>query len=354
MFKYFLSIVILSLALNSVVSGQLPVAPNPDNVERADGDGGFSRGFGDTNHAWSFDWFDCHLHLAYSHFPNKLVGGQIQEVMDRWFNLVGIYHCGRAILLDPYLETMQWAKDDSRVYVFWWMEWDQADQLPEIQRRVKEGLIQGLKLHTGDFRKKDNPDYRVMGTPAWHKVYDYCESVNLPILIHVNEHWGDQRYTYGRGAKQFWARAGYTNQELLDYFLSELVAKHPGVKWVLAHMNFQGTETMARLFDRYPNLYVDTSIGMYLREYDRLTAEEIKPYREFCIKYADRLLFGTDGFAYQPLESSYPGHVRNWWLPHHIFIASLGLPQDALDAITHGTCEKVLGKYLKQAVTHEE
>ncbi|MFH1071671.1 MAG: amidohydrolase family protein [Candidatus Glassbacteria bacterium] len=330
------------------LSSQYPVSPSSDNTEREQGDGGFSRGFGDTNHAWSFDWFDSHLHLAYSHFPNVLKGSQIQEVMDRWFNLVGVYQCGRAILLDPYLETMEWAKDDPRLYVFWWLEWDQADQLPEIKRRAEAGLIQGLKLHTGDFRRQKNPDYRVMGSPAWHQVYDYCESAGLPVLIHVNEHWGDQRYAYGRGAKAFWARAGYTNQELLDYFLKELVAKHPGVKWVVAHMNFQGIETLSRLFDRYPNLYVDTSIGMYLREFDRLTPEEIKPYRDFCIKYADRLLFGTDGFAYQPLESSYAGHVRNWWLPHHIFIASLGLPQETLDAITHGTCEKVLGRYLKR------
>jgi predicted TIM-barrel fold metal-dependent hydrolase len=251
--------------------------------------------------------------------------------------------------MDPYLETMEWAKDDPRVYVFWWLKWEQSDQLPEIQRRVKEGLVQGLKLHSGDFRKNPNPDYRVMGTPEWHAIYAYCEQAELPIVLHLNQHWGDQRYTYGKGSKEFWAEAGYTNQQLLDYFLNEMAVKHPKVKWVLTHMNFQGNESLAHLFDRYPNLYVDTSIGMFLREFDMLSPEEIKPYRDFCMKYADRLMFGTDAFAYQPLESAYPGHLRNWWLPHQLFMTQLRLPQNTLEKITHGTAEALLGKYAKSA-----
>lgn len=324
------------------------VEPYPDNPEREKGDNGFSRGFGNTNHSYSFDWFDSHMHLAWSHYPDRLDSAQIQKVVDGWFQRTGPYHNTRIILLDPYLETMKWARNDPRVYVFWWLTWDQSDQLHEIQRRVNQGLIQGIKLHTGDFMRKDNPDYKVMTTPEWQKIYAYCEENDLPVLIHVNQHWGDQGYTYGRGAKEFWEKAEYTNQELLDFFLTEMVAKYPGVKWIVAHMNFQGTESLSKLMDKYPNLCFDTSIGMFLREYDHLTIHEAKSYRDFCIKYADRLMFGTDAFAYHPDESAYPGHIRNWWLPHYLFISELGLPQEILDKITHGTCEKVLGDYLKE------
>jgi hypothetical protein len=288
-----------------------PPEPSPDNVERWEGDNAFSRGFGMTNHSFSFDWFDSHIHLAYSHYPNRLKGAQIREVIDKWFGMTRVYQSGRAILLDPYLETMEWAKSDPRVHVFWWLDWDQAGQLPEIKRRVQEGLIQGLKLHTGDFRKKKG-DYRMMGSEQWRAVYSYCEQAELPIVLHLNEHWGDQRYTYGKGAKEFWAIAGYTNQELLDYFLRELAGGHSKVKWILTHMNFQGC-----------------------------------PYRDFCIQYADRIMFGTDAFAYHPLPSEYPGHLRNWWLPHQIFLMQLRLPQRTLDQVTHGTAEAVLGRYLK-------
>ena len=322
------------------------VEPYPDNVERWEGDNGFSRGFGMTNHAYSFDWFDSHVHLAYSHFPNRLRGRQIQEVMDHYFHRTGVYHSTRAILMDPYLDTMQWARNDPRVSVFWWLKWDQSDQLPEIKRRVEEGLIQGLKFHTGDFRSKGQ-SFTVMGADEWHEVYSYCDEMELPICLHLNQHWGHQRYAYGVGAKEFWAGVNYTNHDLLAYFLEELAAKHRRTPWILAHMSFMGNDALAHVFDRHPNIYVDTSIGMFLREYDWLTAEEATPYREFCLKYADRLMFGTDAFAYHPLPRDYAGHVRNWWLPHQLFIMHLGLPQDVLDTITHGTCEALLGKCLK-------
>ena len=335
----------VSLAIAAGRSQQYPVEPYPDNIERSEGDGGFSRGFGMTNHAFSFDWFDSHAHLAYSHFPNRLKGPEIQQVMDSWFRMTGIYQSGRIILMDPYLETMEWTKDDPRVYVFWWLKWDEAD-VAEIERRTTQGLIQGLKLHSGDFRGKAG-DYKIMGSENWHAVYDYCGRAGLPIALHLNQHWGDQRYTTGRGAKEFWAKAGYTNQQLLDYFLNEIAARHPKTKFILTHMNFQGCDALARIFDRYPNVYTDTSIGMFLREFDSLTPAEIKPYRDFSIRYADRLMFGTDAFAYHPLASEYPGHIRNWWLPHQIFLMRLRLPQETLDKITHGTCERILGKRLK-------
>ncbi len=342
--KDFPVLITLSLAVAAGCCQEYPVAPYPDNIERSEGDGGFSRGFGMTNHAFSFDWFDSHIHLAYSHFPNRLKGEEIGQVMDSWLRMTGVYQSGRAILMDPYLETMEWAKDDPRVYVFWWLKWDQTDVLPEIKRRVASGLIQGLKLHTGDL---PGHDYHVMGSETWQAIYDYCGQAGLPIALHLNQHWGDHLYTTGENSKAFWAKAGYTNQQLLDYFLKEIAARHPRTRFILTHMNFQGCDALARMFDRYPNIYTDTSIGMFLREFDSLTPSEIGPYRDFSIRYADRLMFGTDAFAYQPGASAYPGYLRNWWLPHQIFVTQLRLPQEALDKITHGTCEHVLGKYLK-------
>lgn len=70
---------IFLLPLHARAEGEkFPVEPYPDNVEREQGDDGFSRGFGMTNHSYSFDWFDSHMHLAWSHFPNVLKDQQIQ------------------------------------------------------------------------------------------------------------------------------------------------------------------------------------------------------------------------------------------------------------------------------------
>ncbi len=325
--------------------------PYPDNEARWHGDNGFSRGFAMANHSFSFDWFDSHIHLAHSHFPNRLNGDQIQHVMAHYFALTGKYHSARAILIDPYMETMKWAKNKSNVHLFWWMKWQDGDKLDEVKRLVDEGLIQGIKLHSGSFRdasaREKGIDYRIMGTKEWHGIYDYCEEVDLPFIIHLNQHLEPNRYSYGAPSREFWASVDYTNHDMLEFFLSEMASGHPEMKWTLAHMNFMGNDSLGKVFDEYSNVYADTSIGFVLREYGYLTTDEVRHYRDFAIRHADRLMFGTDAFAYHPLERDYPDHIYNWWLPHYIFINAIRLPQDVLEKITYGTCEKFIGRYLK-------
>jgi len=94
-------------------------------------------------------------------------------------------------------------------------------------------------------------------------------------------------------------------------------------------MNFQGIESLSHKLDKHQNLYEDTSIVMFLRQYDSITPEEIHPYREFCINYADRLIFGTDAFAYHPLESKYLEHKQLVAVPLYIYHAIAPSPANA-------------------------
>ena len=72
--------------------------------------------------------------------------------------------------------------------------------------------------------------------------------------------------------------------------LNHVIARHPKTTFVAAHV-FECSENLAyvaNLLDRYPNLSVDISAR---------TAElGRQPYtaRKFFLKYADRILFGTD------------------------------------------------------------
>jgi predicted TIM-barrel fold metal-dependent hydrolase len=71
---------------------------------------------------------------------------------------------------------------------------------------------------------------------------------------------------------------------------NQVIARHPGTTFVCAHLaeSSEDLSYVANLLDRYPNLYVDISAR---------TAElGRQPYtaREFMVKCADRILFGTD------------------------------------------------------------
>ena len=50
----------------------------------------------------------------------------------------------------------------------------------------------------------------------------------------------------------------------------------------------------ARLLDRYPNLFMDVSMGAGLPRYQGEIPRYLRQYREFILAYQDRLLWGTD------------------------------------------------------------
>ena len=79
-------------------------------------------------------------------------------------------------------------------------------------------------------------------------------------------------------------------EELIKQFLS-VVARHPRTTFIGAHVasSAEDLTSVGRWLDAYPNLYVD--IAARIAELGR------QPYtaRRFFLKYADRVLFGTDG-----------------------------------------------------------
>src|SRR5260370_39656526 len=96
------------------------------------------------------------------------------------------------------------------------------------------------------------------------------------------------------------------------------VANHPNTTFIACHLGNQGNDvvSLAKVLDRYPNLYVDISA----RDYEIGRAP--RTAGKFLGRYRSRVLFGTDmgrargmyGAWWRLLESSdefMPG--RMWW-----------------------------------------
>ena len=131
--------------------------------------------------------------------------------------------------------------------------------------------------------------------------------------------------------------------------LANLVARHPATTFIGAHVGCyaEDLEWVGALLDRCPNFYVD--IGARIAELGR------QPYtaRRFFLRYADRILFGTDAgaeldvyrihyrfletddeyFSYDPGEA--PGDGR--WHIHGMF-----LPDDVLEKIYALNARRIL------------
>jgi hypothetical protein len=79
--------------------------------------------------------------------------------------------------------------------------------------------------------------------------------------------------------------------------------------------SLEDIESLARRLDRFPHYIIDSSATKWMV---RAVAEQpLEPLREFFIRYADRILFGSDlvvneKFNYEHYLSRYWVHLKLW------------------------------------------
>lgn len=172
-----------------------------------------------------------------------------------------------------------------------------AARLAEDVRNGAQGLKifknfgMDLKYQNGERVKVDDPEF----DPIWAK----CAELKIPVLIHTaeppvffdpidknNERWLELNQFPGRARPP----EKYPTFETLMTERNHMFAKHPKTNFIAAHMAYHSNdlERLGRLFDQYPNVYVD--IAAILAELGR------QPYssHDFLIKYQNRVLMGKD------------------------------------------------------------
>ena len=132
--------------------------------------------------------------------------------------------------------------------------------------------------------------------------------------------------------------------------LANLVARHPETTFVGAHFGCyaENLDWVGQVLDRCPNFFVDIS--------ERIAELGRQPYsaRRFFLKYADRILFGTD----RPVEEHiYPVYYRFLETDDEYFsygvedvprqgrwrIYGLYLPDDVLKQVYHDNAARLFG-----------
>ncbi|MFQ5810054.1 MAG: amidohydrolase family protein [Armatimonadota bacterium] len=112
--------------------------------------------------------------------------------------------------------------------------------------------------------------------PSFHQPYDRHNERYIALTTHPTWHF------YGPDFPD--------RDEILEQ-RNRVIERFPDVTFIGAHLAAHGLDLprLAELLDRFPNFYVDTSA--------RIRELGLQPYtaRRFCVQYADRILFGTDG-----------------------------------------------------------
>jgi predicted TIM-barrel fold metal-dependent hydrolase len=181
--------------------------------------------------------------------------------------------------------------------------------------KVAKGLGQGARNPDGTYIQADDPRL----DPFW----EMCAKYKVPVMIHTSDSIGrfypispsNERYEAGlwRGADTSGSLygTGQPTHEVIEQARENMIKKHPKTTFVLAHMAmlYYDPAKVAHILDTFPKAYVEVSATLQdLGRAPRL-------WREFIIKYQDRVLFGTDGGG-----SSDPD---TFWNPHFRFFETL-------------------------------
>lgn len=128
-----------------------------------------------------------------------------------------------------------------------------------------------------------------------------------------------------------------------------MLAKHPDLKFIGCHLGSLewNVDSLAKRLDRFPNMVVDMSARICHLQYQ--SAQDRERIRDFCIKYQDRLLYGTDaGYSGSSDPERFKKSMHETWIDDWKYFSSneemtsdkfrgtfkgLKLPKEVLDKI---------------------
>lgn len=156
----------------------------------------------------------------------------------------------------------------------------------------------GLKMMDG----KPNMRQRIgipLNDPTFDPMFSYMESVDMPLLYHVNDPWEfwewDKMPEWAKamGKRVYYGDGAAPPKQQIEDEAVDILRKHPELRVIIPHFFFTATslQRTKELFDTYPNLYYDITPGWEMFE---SFAEDYDAWRQFFIDYSDRILFGTD------------------------------------------------------------
>jgi len=135
-------------------------------------------------------------------------------------------------------------------------------------------------------------------------IFEKMAQLGMPGLVHIADPdiWFDTHYADA-------ARYGTKPQTYEQ--LEHVLQRHPGVKVMGAHFGGhpEDLDHLGRLLDGYPNFLIDTSATKWVcREVGR----QPERAREFVVRYARRILFGSDLVAREgwPVER----YAQRYWV----------------------------------------
>ena len=197
----------------------------------------------------------------------------------------------------------------------------------------------GIKMIEGKPTSRQRMDIPVTD-PYFGEYWARVEELGAPIVWHVNdpeEFWDPQAIPEWAKQRNWGYGPNDVQKEQLYAEVDEVLGKHPGLRVIFAHFYFLSADLAraARFLDEHPTVQFDLAPGIEML-YN--ISRDAQAGREFFIRYADRIVFGTDlssGLSVQEAVAR-AGIVFRWLETDDTFRVPkeadslLGPPQDGI------------------------
>jgi predicted TIM-barrel fold metal-dependent hydrolase len=218
---------------------------------------------------------------AHEHFR---VGGNIEE----YFKAAKLLNIEKAIFLPTdwppanpkYKENMnellKIAKLHPEKIIPFATSYSCDPQAPEIIESALKNGAKGIKFI--DWLYSPKTKVCPLNSENMYKVYEIARKYKVPVLLHID----------------------FQKKPEWKYQFETVALDFPEVTFILAHycrsasLKNPQLELCAETLDKFPNVYIDISMGGGLKRYMRYFDENTELWRNFILKYQDRIFWGTD------------------------------------------------------------
>lgn len=227
-------------------------------------------------------------------------------------------HPGR-IFFGPtfYFDTTLWGSPGWSQRVINCLEKELTDGAVSV--KIWKNIGMTVRDRTGKFIMADDP--------GLDPVIDFLISKGFPITGHLGEPrncWlpldqmtvsSDSSYFAEHKQYHMYLHPEYPSYEDQVRARDNLLKRHPDLIFIGCHLGSQewNVDSLADRLDKYPNLAVDMSARICHLQYQ--SARNRQRVRDFCIKYQDRLLYGTDvGYDGGKDQEGFRESIHQTWI----------------------------------------
>ena len=199
----------------------------------------------------------------------------------------------------------------------------------------------------------------VLSSERYEGMWKFMEETGAPVLFHMGDpetYWDRSRCTK-MALENGWFCGDGTYPPLEDFYdnIERVLDRHPGLNISMAHFYFLSDqlERAEKIMERYPSVRFDLTPGREMYENFSKRPDE---WRDFFIRYQDRILYGTDnGWDNPDTDEMFELAEMNAQVQHRFLqtddvfegygftVRGLNLPEKVLEKIYYKNFEKMAG-----------